>query len=92
MSKRHDSINQINLSKLYCDNRVKSNNKYVTTFLLIDYDKIPRDLILLEFIPESKAVLIKDSGIVEVLADIYGACTEGGGTSVIDVNKVITQL
>ena len=57
-----------------------------------DYDEIPRDLLLLGFIPESKAGLIKDSGIVEVLADIYGAWTEGGGAAAIDVNKVITQL
>ena len=44
-----------------------------------DYAEIPQDLLLLGFIPESKADLINDSGIVETLADIYGAWTEGGG-------------
>ena len=57
-----------------------------------DYDEIPRDLLLLGFIPESKADLIDDSGIVEVLADIYGAWTSGGGVGAINVNKVVAQL
>jgi len=42
-----------------------------------DYGEVPRDLLRLGFIPESKADLIEDSGIVEVLADIYGAWTGG---------------
>jgi len=57
-----------------------------------DYDEIPRDLLLLGFIPEDKADLIEDSGIVEVLADIYGAWTSGGGVGAINVNKVVSQL
>jgi predicted unusual protein kinase regulating ubiquinone biosynthesis (AarF/ABC1/UbiB family) len=57
-----------------------------------DYDEIPRDLLLLGFIPENKADLIQDSGIVEVLADIYGAWTSGGGVGAINVNKVVSQL
>jgi len=57
-----------------------------------DYDEIPRDLLLLGFIPESKAGLINDSGIVEVLADIYGAWTKGGGAAAINVNEVIANL
>jgi ABC1 atypical kinase-like domain len=57
-----------------------------------DYEEIPRDLLLLGFIPQSKANLIEDSGIVEVLADIYGAWTDGGGAASINVNKVISQL
>lgn len=57
-----------------------------------DYDKIPRDLLLLGFIPESKADLIEDSGIVEVLADIYGAWTKGGGAAAINVNEVVSNL
>ena len=57
-----------------------------------DYEEIPRDLLLLGFIPESKADLIDDSGIVEVLADIYGAWTSGGGVGAINVNKVVAQL
>uniref|UniRef100_A0A7S4T0S5 Uncharacterized protein n=1 Tax=Ditylum brightwellii TaxID=49249 RepID=A0A7S4T0S5_9STRA len=57
-----------------------------------DYEEIPRDLLLLGFIPEDKADSIGDSGIVEVLADIYGAWTKGGGAAAINVNKVISQL
>lgn len=57
-----------------------------------DYGEVPRDLLKLGFIPESKADLIEDSGIVEVLADIYGAWTGGGGAASVNVNKVIAQL
>jgi predicted unusual protein kinase regulating ubiquinone biosynthesis (AarF/ABC1/UbiB family) len=42
-----------------------------------DYAEIPRDLLQLGFIPQSKADLIADSGVVELLADIYGAWTKG---------------
>lgn len=57
-----------------------------------DYAEIPRDLLLLGFIPPNKADLIEDSGVVEVLADIYGAWTTGGGVGAINVNQVVTQL
>jgi hypothetical protein len=57
-----------------------------------DYAEIPRDLLLLGFIPPEKADLIDDSGIVEVLADIYGAWTKGGGAAAINVNQVVAQL
>lgn len=57
-----------------------------------DYAEIPRDLLLLGFVPEDKADVIGDSGVVEVLADIYGAWTSGGGVAAINVNKVIAQL
>jgi hypothetical protein len=57
-----------------------------------DYGELPRDLLLLGFVPEDKADAIDDSGVVEVLADIYGAWTAGGGAAAINVNDVITQL
>lgn len=57
-----------------------------------DYAEVPRDLLLLGFIPENKAHLIEDSGVVETLADIYGAWTVGGGAATVNVNKVISQL
>ena len=69
-----------------------SNEKYVTKFLCRKYDEIPSYLLPLRLIPDSKAGLIKYPGIVEVLADIYGACTESGGATAIDVNKFINQL
>ena len=57
-----------------------------------DYGELPRDLLLLGFVPEDKADVIDDSGVVEVLADIYGAWTAGGGAANINVNDVIAQL
>jgi hypothetical protein len=57
-----------------------------------DYEELPRDLLLLGFVPEDKADVIDDSGVVEVLADIYGAWTSGGGVAAINVNEVIAQL
>lgn len=57
-----------------------------------DYAEIPRDLLLLGFIPQSKANLIDDSGVVDVLAGIYGAWTKGGGAAAINVNDVIVKL
>jgi len=57
-----------------------------------DYEEIPKDLLLLGFIPEDKSDLIRDSGIVDTLAEIYGAWTAGGGAAAVDVNKVIADL
>jgi ABC1 atypical kinase-like domain len=57
-----------------------------------DYAELPRDLLLLGFVPEDKADVIGDSGVVELLAEIYGAWTSGGGVAAINVNKVIAQL
>ena len=57
-----------------------------------DYAEIPRDLLLLGFIPPSKADAIEDSGVVEVLADIYGQWTAGGGAAAVNVNQVINNL
>ena len=57
-----------------------------------DYAEIPRDLLLLDFIPASKADLIQDSGVVEVLANIYGQWSAGGGAAAINVQDVINSL
>jgi hypothetical protein len=57
-----------------------------------DYAEVPRDLLLLGFIPEDKADLIQDSGIVEVLASVYGQWTSGGGVNSINVNEVVASL
>lgn len=57
-----------------------------------DYAEVPGDLLKLGFIPEDKKDLIADSGVVDVLADIYGAWTSGGGVASINVNQVIAQL
>ena len=57
-----------------------------------DYEEIPKDLLLLGFIPKDQEALIKDSGVVETLADIYGAWTKGGGAASVNVNQVIADL
>jgi len=57
-----------------------------------DYAEVPRDLLLLGFIPEEKKHLINDSGVVEVLAGIYGTWTGGGGVAAFNVNDVISEL
>lgn len=57
-----------------------------------DYDEIPRDLLLLDFIPEEKADLIEDSGIVELLANIYGQWKSGGGAKSVNVNDVMVKV
>ena len=57
-----------------------------------DYDEIPNDLLQLGFIDESNADVIGDSGVVETLAEIYGAWTNGGGAAAVNVNKVIADL
>merc|ERR1711906_26601 len=57
-----------------------------------DYAEVPKDLLLLGFIPESKSDLIRDSGVVDTLAEIYGSWTWGGGAASVDVNKVIADL
>jgi len=57
-----------------------------------DYEEIPNDLLLLGFIPESKKQYIEDSDIVETLAGIYGAWTQGGGAAAVNVNEVVNNL
>lgn len=58
-----------------------------------DYEEIPRDLALLGFIPPDKAKsIVKDSDVVQVLAEIYSAWTKGGGAATINVNRVVAQL
>lgn len=57
-----------------------------------DYAEIPRDLLLLDFIPADKADLIEDSGVVDILAGIYGAWSKGGGAAAINVQDVINSL
>eukprot|EP00548_Thalassiothrix_antarctica_P012967 CAMPEP_0194171536 /NCGR_PEP_ID=MMETSP0154-20130528/6094_1 /TAXON_ID=1049557 /ORGANISM="Thalassiothrix antarctica, Strain L6-D1" /LENGTH=805 /DNA_ID=CAMNT_0038883869 /DNA_START=11 /DNA_END=2428 /DNA_ORIENTATION=- len=56
-----------------------------------DYDEIPRDLLLLDFIPESKANMIQDSGVVETLTDVYSAFITGGRVAA-PVNEVVAKL
>jgi len=57
-----------------------------------DYAEVPRDLYLLGFVPADKADVIEDSGVVEVLAGIYGQWTDGGGLKSINANEVLVQM
>eukprot|EP00535_Pseudo-nitzschia_heimii_P009444 CAMPEP_0197183516 /NCGR_PEP_ID=MMETSP1423-20130617/7860_1 /TAXON_ID=476441 /ORGANISM="Pseudo-nitzschia heimii, Strain UNC1101" /LENGTH=945 /DNA_ID=CAMNT_0042634101 /DNA_START=211 /DNA_END=3048 /DNA_ORIENTATION=- len=57
-----------------------------------DYAEIPRDLYLLGFVPADKEDVIEDSGVVDVLADIYGQWTDGGGLKSINANDVLSQM
>ena len=57
-----------------------------------DYAEVPRDLYLLGFVPADKEDVIEDSGVVDVLADIYGQWTDGGGLKTINANEVLSQM
>lgn len=57
-----------------------------------DYAEIPRDLLLLGFIPPEKAEFVEDSGVVGLLAGIYSTWTKGGGAAAFNVNDVINSL
>jgi len=57
-----------------------------------DYAEVPRDLYLLGFVPADKEDVIEDSGVVDVLADIYGKWTSGGGLATINANEVLVQM
>lgn len=72
--------------------RYLSQVEHMAHLTSADYAEVPRDLLLLGFIPESKADLISDSGIVEVLANVYGQWTSGGGVNGINVNEVVASL
>lgn len=66
--------------------------EHVAHLTSADYAEIPRDLLLLDFIPANKADQIEDSGVVELLADIYSSWTKGGGAAAINVNDVVSRL
>eukprot|EP00536_Pseudo-nitzschia_multiseries_P004594 jgi/Psemu1/285200/fgenesh1_pg.77_\ len=57
-----------------------------------DYAEVPRDLYLLGFVPADKEDVIEDSGVVDVLAGIYGQWTDGGGMASINANEVLSQM
>jgi ABC1 atypical kinase-like domain len=57
-----------------------------------DYEEIPSDLLKLGFIAPEKAEFIRDSGVVQTLAGIYGEWKKGGGAANINVNDVVNQL
>ncbi|KAG7340844.1 ABC1 family-domain containing protein [Nitzschia inconspicua] len=57
-----------------------------------DYEEVPRDLYLLGFVPQDKEKEVESSGVVDVLADIYGKWTDGGGMASINANEVLTKM
>jgi predicted unusual protein kinase regulating ubiquinone biosynthesis (AarF/ABC1/UbiB family) len=57
-----------------------------------DYAKVPNDLVKLGFVPEGKQDFIKETGVVDVLSDVYGQWAQGGGAAKVDVNVVFSKL
>jgi len=57
-----------------------------------DYEEVPADLVKLGFVPSGKEDTILSSGVVMVLAEIYGEFAKGGGASKIDVAGVVSKL
>jgi len=57
-----------------------------------DYEPVPRDLVLLGFVPEDKEAEIVNSDVVEVLADVYGQWSAGGGAAGVDVNGLFAGI
>ncbi|GKY92921.1 hypothetical protein MPSEU_000261100 [Mayamaea pseudoterrestris] len=66
--------------------------EHVAHLVSADYDEVPRDLLLLDFIAKENAHLIEDSGVVETLAGIYSQWSKGGGAAAVNVNEVVEQL
>lgn len=57
-----------------------------------DYEEVPGDLVKLGFVPPGKEDTVLTSGVVMVLAEIYGEFAKGGGASKIDVAGVVSKL
>ncbi|KAG7373548.1 ABC1 family protein [Nitzschia inconspicua] len=57
-----------------------------------DYEEVPRDLYLLGFVPQDKEKEVESSGVVDVLAEIYGKWTDGGGMASINANEVLAKM
>ena len=57
-----------------------------------DYAKVPQDLVKLGFIPKGYEQVAKESGVVDVLSEVYTQFAGGGGAAKIDVNAVIGKL
>ena len=57
-----------------------------------DYEEVPGDLVKLGFVPSGKEDTVLTSGVVMVLAEIYGEFAKGGGASKIDVAGVVSKL
>lgn len=57
-----------------------------------DYEKVPSDLVKLGFVPPGKEALIQSSGVVPVIAEVYGEFAKGGGATKIDVSAVVSKL
>jgi len=57
-----------------------------------DYDKVPKDLIALGFVPEGKELEIQDQTAVQAVSNVYTELMRGGGADKIDVGMVMTEL
>ena len=56
---------------------------YIAHLVAKDYAAVPGDLQAMGFVPESKAAALRDSGVVDVLADVFRALSRGGGAKAV---------
>eukprot|EP00929_Paragymnodinium_shiwhaense_P067581 TRINITY_DN33994_c0_g1_i1.p1 TRINITY_DN33994_c0_g1~~TRINITY_DN33994_c0_g1_i1.p1 ORF type:complete len:749 (+),score=178.28 TRINITY_DN33994_c0_g1_i1:166-2412(+) len=66
--------------------------EHVAHLVSRDYGKVPSDLTKLGFVPEGSEEAILQSEVVDVLANVYGQWTDGGGASNIDVGAYMNEL
>jgi len=57
-----------------------------------EYDKVPLDLVKLNFVPANMVERMESEGVVELLTEIYSTWGAGGGAANIDINQVITRV
>jgi hypothetical protein len=57
-----------------------------------DYAEVPDDLVKLGFVGKGQEAAVREQGVVDTLADIYGKWAMGGGAAKVDVGVVVTQL
>lgn len=57
-----------------------------------DYEELPNDLLRLGFIDPGRETDIKESGVAQILADIYKKWTKGGGATAVHAKDVIERL
>lgn len=60
--------------------------QYVAHLVGRDYASVPGDLVAMGFVPDAKRQALEDSGVVQVLADVFRALAKGGGVKVVSNN------
>lgn len=60
--------------------------QYVAHLVGKDYAAVAGDLVSMGFVPDFKKQALEDSGVVEVLAEVFRALAKGGGVKVVSNN------